>query len=70
MESILVLVFISILALMVVGVLYGERLSLLGLFDGEWFSPIGVLAAKIWDGPATVPGIRRLARHRSLLPGL
>lgn len=50
MESILLFVFGSMLCLMFLGVLYGERLSLLGLFDGEWFSPIGVLAAKIWDG--------------------
>jgi len=50
MESVLLFIFGCMLCLMFLGMLYGERLSLLGLFDGEWLSPIGVLVGRMWDG--------------------
>jgi hypothetical protein len=50
MESVLLFIFGCMLCLMFLGMLYGERLSLLGLFDGEWLSPVGLLIGRMWDG--------------------
>ena len=49
MAAVLLFLFGCLLCLMFLGMLYGERLSLTGLTDGEWFSPIGVLASKLWN---------------------
>lgn len=50
MESVLLLIFGGMICTMLLGMLYGERLSLIGLFDGEWFAPFGVVAQRMWDG--------------------
>ncbi len=49
MESVLLFIFMAIIALMFLGMLYGERLSMLGLFDGEWFAPLGSLFSRFWS---------------------
>ena len=49
MASVLLFLFGCLLCLMFLGMLYGEHLSLMGLTDGPWFSPIGVLASKLWS---------------------
>jgi len=49
MASVLLFLFGCLLCLMFLGMLYGERLSLMGLTDGEWFSPISVAASKLWS---------------------
>lgn len=50
MESTLLFVFGCILCLMFLGMLYGERLSMIGVLDGEWLSPIGGLMSRVWGG--------------------
>ncbi len=49
MTSAVLLLFLFILGIMFIGMLYGERLSLLGLTDGEWLSPVSVLFSKLWS---------------------
>jgi hypothetical protein len=50
MESTLLFIFGCMLSLMFLGMLYGERLNLLGLFDGELLSPVGVTLSRLWNG--------------------
>ena len=50
MESALLFIFMGILSVMFLGMLYGDRLSMMGLFDGDWLSPIGTVSARLWSG--------------------
>lgn len=50
MESVLLFVFGCMLCLMFLGMLYGERLSMIGMFDGEWLRPVGEVLSRSWDG--------------------
>lgn len=50
MASTLLFLFGCLLCLIFLGMLYGERLSLTGLVDGEWFSPAGDLLDRAWNG--------------------
>ncbi len=47
MESTLLFIFGSILFLMFLGMLYGDQLSMLGLFDGRIFAPVGSVFGRI-----------------------
>jgi hypothetical protein len=50
MESALILFFMGIMSLMLLGMLYGERLSMLAIFDGDWLGPIGSVFERLWSG--------------------
>lgn len=50
MASTLLFLFGCLLCLIFLGMLYGERLSLTGLIDGEWFNPVGNLFERAWNG--------------------
>ncbi|MFO1000271.1 MAG: hypothetical protein U0936_08030 [Planctomycetaceae bacterium] len=50
MESALILFFMGVMSLMLLGMLYGERLSMLAIFDGDWLGPIGSVFEKLWSG--------------------
>lgn len=47
MESTLLFIFGSILFLMFLGMLYGDQLTMLGLFDGRFFAPVGSIFGRI-----------------------
>lgn len=50
MESALILFFMGVMSLMLLGMLYGERLSMLAVFDGDWLGPISAIFEKLWGG--------------------
>ena len=50
MESALILFFMGVMSLMLLGMLYGERLSVLAVFDGDWLGPISSIFEKLWGG--------------------
>ena len=50
MESALILFFMGVMSLMLLGMLYGERLSMLAIFDGDWLGPIGSVFERLWNG--------------------
>lgn len=50
MESVLLFIFGCMLCLMFLGMLYGERLTMFGMFDGEWLSPVGNVFERLWAG--------------------
>ena len=50
MESALILFFMGVMSLMLLGMLYGERLSMLAVFDGDWLGPISSIFEKLWGG--------------------
>ena len=50
MESALILFFMGVMSLMLLGMLYGERLSMLAIFDGDWLGPIGSVFERLWSG--------------------
>ena len=50
MESALILFFMGVMSLMLLGMLYGERLSMLAVFDGDWVGPISSIFEKLWGG--------------------
>lgn len=50
MASTLLFLFGCLLCLIFLGMLYGERLSLTGLIDGEWFNPVGNVLERAWNG--------------------
>ncbi len=39
MATIWAFIFVCILSLMFLGMLYGDKLSVLGLFEGRWLAP-------------------------------
>lgn len=47
MGSVILFIFGCILCLMFLGMLYGDRLSMIGLFDGEWLGPVSGLFSKL-----------------------
>ncbi|MBL8817682.1 MAG: DUF11 domain-containing protein [Planctomyces sp.] len=49
MTTIWAFVFVCILSLMFLGMLYGEKLSVLGLLEGRWARPIAELPGLIWE---------------------
>ena len=50
MESALILFFMGVMSLMLLGMLYGERLSMLAVFDGDWLGPISAIFEKLLGG--------------------
>ena len=50
MGSVLLFIFGAIVSVMFLGMLWGDRLSLVGLFDGDWLSPAANLTSKLWVG--------------------
>ncbi len=48
MESLILFIFGCIASLMFLGMLYGDRLNMIGLFDGEWLSPVSSIIAGLW----------------------
>lgn len=48
MESTLLFIFGSVLFLMFLGMLYGDQLSMLGLFDGRVFAPVSGIFGRTW----------------------
>ena len=50
MGSVLLFIFGAIVSVMFLGMLWGDRLSLVGLFDGDWLSPAANLTSRLWAG--------------------
>ncbi|MCA9061358.1 MAG: DUF11 domain-containing protein, partial [Planctomycetaceae bacterium] len=48
MQGLLVLICGGLLSVVLVAMLYGDRFSLVGLFDGRWMSPITQLISNAW----------------------
>ena len=48
MTSVLLFIFMLVTSLMFLGMLWGDRLSLSGLFEVNWLGPIGGLLDAIW----------------------
>lgn len=47
MGSVILFIFGCILCLMFLGMLYGDRLSMIGLFDGDWLGPVSGLFSRL-----------------------
>ena len=48
MTSVLLFIFMLVTSLMFLGMLWGDRLSLSGLFEAHWLGPIGGLLDAVW----------------------
>ncbi|MCA9066969.1 MAG: hypothetical protein KDA96_28070, partial [Planctomycetaceae bacterium] len=49
MQGLLVLICGGVLSVVLVAMLYGDRFSLAGLFDGQWLSPVSQILSSAWS---------------------